>query len=116
MARKKKDIGDDEKTYAKGEMPMSAAGRKGGKTRLAAIGPEGYGEMGRVGGQTTSERHGPEFYSEIGRKGGETVRRERGPEFFSQIGRKGGKRVSELCKLGREGLDEDERAGLDTKS
>lgn len=62
----------------KGEMTVSEAGRRGGKTTSEKYGPKHFQKIGKIGGKiggnTTKERYGHKFYEEIGKKGGAKVR------------------------------------------
>ena len=62
-------------------------------------------EAGRKGGRTTKERYGEGFYEEIGKKGGkrggETTKERYGEGFYEDIGHKGGQKVKELIERGK---------------
>lgn len=75
---------------SKGDLTVLEAGKRGGATRKAALGPEGYAKLGRIGGAATIARHGKEHFIAIGRKGGCAVR-DAGCDY-SALGKVGGAR------------------------
>lgn len=84
--------------YAKGEMPLREAARKGGcKARDNGL---DYSAIGKKGGARTRDRHGKEHYQAAGRKGG-AVNTAKGSAYFQEIGRRGGAKVKALIEAGR---------------
>ena len=72
------------------EWTVREAGRKGGRRRADAAGPEGMAAIGKLGGKANYAKHGIEHYRAMGAAAVEVIMARYGRDHYVRIGRLGG--------------------------